>query len=234
MNHYIKVALRNLASKPVYSIITFTGFTFGIVASLLIYLWVFNELSYEKFHPDYQRIYRVLTLSKQGDEIVKSPGSYRPLPKTMKMDYSQIEYATYISYSSEDSPLQIDAGSKKIEARMCWTNEDFFRIFGGFKFIEGYPESAFEKPENIVLSEQTAKKLFGDQPALGKTLISDKYFKEVYTVGGVISIPEQSHIDIGFMHTEEISRYSGFTNSWSDKSWVRVYFKLKKDAKINK
>ena len=61
-----------------YSIITFTGFTSGIAASLLIYLWVFNELSYEKFHPDYKSIYRVLTLSKQGDEIVKSPYCYRP------------------------------------------------------------------------------------------------------------------------------------------------------------
>ena len=105
MNNFIKIALRNLIRKPVYSIITFTGFTFGIAASLFIYLWVCNELSYEKFHPDYQRIYRVLTLSKQGDEIIKSPGSFSALPKTMKMDYPQIEYATYISYDSEDSPL---------------------------------------------------------------------------------------------------------------------------------
>ena len=58
MYHQIKIALRNLTRKPIYSIITFTGFTFGIVASLLIYLWVYNELNYEKFHPDYQRIYR--------------------------------------------------------------------------------------------------------------------------------------------------------------------------------
>jgi putative ABC transport system permease protein len=233
MNHFIKITFRNLANKPVYSIITFTGFTFGIVAGLLIYLWVYNELGYEKFHPDYQRIYRVLTLSKQGDEIVKSPGSYRPLAKTMKMDYPQIEFATYISYSSEDSPLQVEEGSEKIEARMCWTNEDFFKIFAGFKFIEGSPESALKNPDNIVLSEKTAKKLFGDQPALGKTLISDKFSRELYTVGGVISIPEQSHIDIGFMLPEANIRYSGYSNNWGDKNWVRVYIKLGKDAKID-
>ena len=195
MNNQIKITLRKLIKKPIYSIITFTGFTFAVTACLLIYIWVYNELSYEKFHPDYQRIYRVLSLSKQGNEIVKSAGCYRPVAKTLKMDYPQIEYATYISYYGEDLPLHLESGSEKIEAMMCWTNEDFFKIFGGFKFIEGSIKGAFENPDNIVLSEKTAKKIFGDQPALGKTLICDKYFKETYTVGGVIRIPEQSHIN---------------------------------------
>ncbi len=99
------------------------------------------------------------------------------VPKTMKMDYSQIEYATYINYDSEDSPLHIESKSEKVEARRCWTNDDFFKIFTGFKFIEGSAQSAFEKPENIVLSEKTARKIFGNQSALGKTLISDKFSK---------------------------------------------------------
>jgi putative ABC transport system permease protein len=233
MNNYIKIALRSLSRKPVYSIITFTGFTCGIAASLLIYLWVYNELRFDKFHPGYQRIYRVLTLSKQGDEIVKSPGCYRPVPRTMKMDYPQIEYATYISYNSEDSPLHLESGGEKIEERGCWTNEDFFKIFSGFRFIEGSPQSALEKPDNIVLSEKTAKKLFGNQSALGKAIISDKYAKEVYTVGGVIRIPEQSHISFGFMLTEKNSRFSDFSNNWGDKGFVRVYIKLRKDANID-
>jgi len=233
MNSQIKIVLRNLTRKPVYSIITFSGFTFGIAASLLIYLWIYNELSYEKFHPDYQQIYRILTLSKQGDQIVKTPYCYRPIPKTMKMDYPQIEYATYLSYSSQDSPLRLESGGEKIEARMCWTNEDFFNVFGGFKFIEGSSESAFSKPDNIVLSEKTAKKIFGDQPALGKILISDEYSKEVLTVGGVVSIPEQSHIDFGYIVSEKNSRYSAYSNSWGDKTFVRGYIKLRKDAKVD-
>ena len=232
MNSQLKIVLRNLKRKPVYSFITFAGFTFGLVASLLIYLWVYNELSFEKFHPDYQRIYRVLTLSRQGDEFVKSPGCYRPVPKTLKMDYPQIEYATYISYSSEDSPLKLENSSEKIEARMCWTDEDFFKIFSGFRFTEGSPESAFQNPDNIVLSEKTAKRIFGDQSALGKTLISDKYTKEVYSVGGVVRIPAQSHIDFGFIVSEKNSRYAGYANHWGDKGFVRVYIKLAKDAQI--
>ena len=233
MNNFIKIAQRNLTRKPIYSIITFTGFTLSIAASLLIYLWVYNELSYEKFHPGYQRIYRVLTLSKEGDKILKSPMCYRPVPKTMKMDYPQIEYATYISYDSEDSPLHTESGGEKIEARRCWTNSDFFKIFGGFRFIEGSSKSAFEKPDNIILSERIAKKIFGNKPALGKVLISDKYSKEVYTVGGVIHIPEQSHIDFGYMLSETNSQLLDYSNNWGDKGFVRVYIKLGKDAQID-
>jgi len=231
MINNIKITLRDHINKPVYSIITFLGFTLSIVAGLLIYLWVFNELSYERFHPDYQRIYRVLTLSKQGDKIVKSALCYTPVAETMKMDYPQIENAAYISYSSEDSPLQFESGGDKIEARMCWTNDDFFEIFKGFKFIEGSPKTAFDKPENIVISEKVAKKIFGNNQALGKKLISSKYSNGVYTVNGVIKIPVQSHLDLGFIVSSKNSLYSSFLNQWYSKT--NVYIKLKKDVKID-
>jgi putative ABC transport system permease protein len=232
MNIDIKIIFRNLFNKPIYSIISFTGFTLSIVASLLIYLWVYNELSYEKFNPDYQRIYRVLTLSQQGNKIIKSANCYTPVAETMKMDYPQIEYATYIGYDSEDSPLSLESGSEKMEARLSWTTDDFFQIFKGFKFIEGSANNAFDKPGNIVLSEKVAKKLFGTNPALGKKLICDKYSKEIFTVSGIIRIPSQSHIDIGFLVSGKNSRYAAFVNSWNSKA--HVYIKLKKDAKIDK
>ncbi len=231
MTNNIKIILRNHIKKPIYSIITFVGFTLSIAAGLLIYLWVFNELSYEKFHPDYPRIYRVLTLSKQGDKVVKSALCYTPVAETMKMDYSQIENAAYIGHNSEDSPLHLESGGDKIEARMSWTNDDFFQIFSGFRFIEGSPETAFDKPENIVISEKVAKKIFGQNQALGKKLISTKYSNEVYTVSGVIKIPVQSHLDLGFIVSSNNSRYSSFLNQWYSKT--NIYIKLRKDAKID-
>jgi len=233
MKQQLKFFFRKLALKPVYSLITFTGFTIGILAGLLIYLWVYNELSYDKFHMDYQRIYRVLTLSKQGNEIVKSAGCYRPLAATLKKDYPQIEYATYLSYSSEDPPLQREEGGEKIEARELWTNNDFFSIFNGFVFIEGTAFDAIKKPSNIILSETVAKKLFGDEPALGKTLVSDKYYKNVYTVAGVVRIPKNSHIDFGYLLPEANPTVAGYSTNWSDKAFVHVYIKLAEHARID-
>ncbi len=228
-----KIIIRSFIHKPGYSFITLMGFTIGVMASLLIYLWVLNELSYEKFHPDYDRIYRVLTLAKEGDEIVKSAGCYRPVAKTLKMSYPQIENATYLSYDSEDSPLKRDKGGEKIEARCMSTDDDFFAIFGGFTFLEGTPEKAFSNPSNTVLSEDVARKLFGKETALGKIVISDKYDPIIYTVSGVVRIPKQSHIDFGFIVSGNNSKYAYVSDSWCDKAHVHVYIKLAKNAWID-
>ena len=233
MNFHLKSTIRNLRKKPIYSLITFVGFTFGIAAGLLIYLWVFNELNYDKSHQNYERIYRVLTLSKQGNEIVKSPKCYRPIAATLKKDYPQIEYATYLSYSSEDSPLQREDGGEKIEARPLWVNNDFFSIFNGFVFLEGNAFEAIKNPSAIILSEKVAKKLFGDKPALGKTVISDKYSKDVYTVEGVVSIPENSHIDFGYILPECNPKVASYADQWGDSGHTLVYLKLRKDAQID-
>jgi putative ABC transport system permease protein len=233
MKQQLKYFWRRMASKPAYSIITFSGFTFGILAGLLIYLWVFNELSYDKFHMDYNRIYRVLTLSKQGNEIVKSAKSYRSLTTTLKSDYPQIEYATFLSYSSEDSPLQTSEESEKIEAREVWVTNDFFSIFNGFVFTEGNVYSAINTPNCIVLSEKIAHKLFGNESALGKKVIKNKYEKEIYTVGGVLNIPKNSHIDFGYLLPECKGKSSTTQFNWSDSYWVHTYIKLKNDAQID-
>jgi len=228
----LKILLRNVRNKPVYSFISILGFTFGIAASLFIYFWVFDELSFEKFHPGHNEIYRVLTLSKQGDKIVKSASCAYPVAKTMKHDYPQIEDATFISYSSEDSPLKVEGESNKIEARRAWIDENFFHVFQGFKFVEGERETALNEPDKIVLSEKVAKKLFGNEPALGRTVFSDKYFEEVYVVGGVIKIPPQSHIEIGFLLSDKATGYDSGMR-WRKSAFEHVYIKMQKNAEID-
>jgi len=233
MNFHLKTTIRNLRKSPIYSLITFVGFTFGIAAGLLIYLWVYNELNYDKSHQNYERIYRVLTLSKQGNEVVKSAGCYRPVPATLKKDYPQIEYATYLSFSSEDSPLQREEGGEKIESRSLWVNNDFFSIFNGFVFIEGEAFDAIKNPSGIILSEKVAKKLFGNESALGKPIISDKYSKDIYTVSGVVRIPDQSHIDFGYILPEVNRQVASYSGNWSDKAYIHVYIKLRQNAQID-
>lgn len=228
-----KITFRNFKKKPVFSAITFSGFMLGIMASMLIYLWVYNELSYDKFHKDYNSIYRVLTLTRQGDKIIKTPWSYRPLAQSFKKDYPQIEYATYISFSSETSPLQKEEGGTKIEAEKCWSGGDFFKIFTGFKFLEGTAETAFSNPSNIVLSEDIAHKLFGDKSALGKTVICDKFGKSIYTIGGVVRIPSNSHIGFDFMMSDNNSEIAYLNGTWSDGPYNRTYIKLTKNAVID-
>lgn len=232
MHYSFKIILRLILKKPVLSIINFTGFTIGILASLLIYLWVYDQSTFEKFHSDYNRIYRVLTLSKQGEDIIKSAVSYQPIAETIKKDYPQIEAATYLYGSSEDSPLQFENG-KKIEARKYYTNTDFFKIFDGFQFLEGNAENAFKHKSNIVLSEKVARKLFGNSSALGKKIVSDKYSENIYTVSAVLKIPRNTHIDFGYLLSEANLNMHHTTNSWRDSYWIRTYIKLSTNAEIN-
>ena len=231
MNYTLKLLIRNLVKRPILSSITFVGFTVGILASLLIYLWVFNEINHDKFHPEYDKIYRVLNLSKQGDEIVKSASSCQAIAKTLAKDYPQIEAATYLSFSSEDSPLYVQDNDVKIEARQCYVNGDFFDVFQGFKFLEGNSKSVFSDPDNIVLSRKTARKLFGKESAIGKKVISDKYDKEIFTVVAVVGIPSSSHIDFGYLISERKNRYN--LHQWNRSYWVHTYIKLSENAQID-
>ncbi len=227
------IAYRYFIKKPVFSIITFGGFTIGMAACLLIYFWVHHELSYDRMHSDYQDIYRVLKLSKKGDNFEKSPGSYRPLASSFKADYPQIEWATYISYSSESSPLQVEDTEEKIEAKESWTNSDFFRIFTGFTFVEGKPETAFNDPVNVVISQDIAHKLFGSNPALGKKIIVDKYGKTIYRVGAVVAIPNNSHVGFDYLLSEKNAKVKQYASSWSDSYYIRSYIKLAANSVID-
>ncbi|HPT02199.1 MAG TPA: ABC transporter permease [Bacteroidales bacterium] len=216
--------------KLIYTLLSFAGFTVGITAGLLIYLWVFQELQYDKFHPDFQNIYRVLTLSKQNDAVRKSAASYRPLAGTLKRDYPQIEFAAYISYSSEDSPLKTGNSSSFIEARQASVNQDFFKVFRGFEFLEGNPDALYLIPDQIVISKKIKEKLFGKTPAIGKTIISEKYSKKIYTVGAVVDVPDNSSLQFDYLIPETGDNYN---NQWADSYWTRVYIKLAKNAVIN-
>ena len=117
--------------------------------------------------------------------------------------------------------------------RELWVNNDFFSIFGGFTFLEGFADEAIKNPAGIILSETVARKLFGDQPALGKTIICDKFSKKIYTVTGVMHIPKQSHIDFGYILPEVNHIVASYSNNWFDHAHVHVYIKLRQDAQID-
>ncbi|MCU4176060.1 ABC transporter permease [Carboxylicivirga sp. N1Y90] len=230
-----KVLLRSIRQKPIYSFISIFGFAIGIAASILIYFWVLDELSYEKFHPNYERIYRVLSLRNNKGNLEKTASSYTALSGSLQDSYPQIETATHISFSSENSPLKLNRESKKIEARRAWVDDNFFQVFQGFNFVEGNSLTALDNPLKVVLSKATARKLFGDDKALGKTLISDKYEELIFTVGGVVNIPAQSHIDFGFIQSNKaMVDYNHTSHSWRISAHCHTYIMLQADANIDK
>jgi len=233
LKQYFRILLRNISKSPLYSTVNFTGLTLSLAASLLIYLWIYDELSFDKMHEDHEQIYRALTFRKAGTDFVKTSALPLPLAEYLRNEYSQIETATFIKYESE-TPLQL--GEQKIEVVPAYVDTHFFEVFSGFKFVEGDIKTALSEPRSIILSEKTAKILFGDEKAIGKTVESNKYRQgDVYTVGGVIKIPPHSHIDFGFItfidHNNFLHRT--YTNNWKQQEWLNIYIKLNKQATVS-
>ncbi len=232
LQQYFRIHVRNLSKKPMYSIINYIGLTLSLGAALLIYLWIYDEMSYDKMHRDHERIYRMLTFRKDGVEYIKTPSMPLPLAEYLREEYSQIESATFVKF---ESPVPLQTGDKTIDLVPAYVDQEFFRIFSGFRFIEGDVEHALTEPNSIILSEKTAKILFGDVPALDQNIESNEYSNKSYKVGGVVRIPEHSHIDFGFVSLINPSNllHKTFTNNWKRSEWSGVYIKLKKDAQVN-
>lgn len=231
LNQYIRILIRNISKSPLYSMVNYTGLTLSLTACLLIYLWAYDELSFDKIHADHEQIYRALTFQKAGVDFVKTPALPLPLAEYLRQEYTQIESATFIKYEME-APLQL--GEKKIEVVPAYVDAQFFKVFSGFTFVEGNIEQALTSG-SIILSEKTANILFGDEKALGQTLESNKFGKEVYKIGGVVRIPQHSHIDFGYATLIDNNKllHRRYTNNWKRSGWSSVYIKMNKQAEVS-
>jgi len=231
LKHYWKVLSRNLIKNPVYSAINITGFTIGITCSLLIYLWVIDEITFEESHPDAKRISRVLTLKKEGNDIVKTPITAMPLAKALKDDFPQIENATFILY---ESSMPVKWKGKKFEVIPGYTDDNFFDVFSGFEFIEGNKETAFKTTGSVVISEEMAAKLFGKESALGNILESEKIDKQILMVSGVVRIPRKSHIDFDVLQLATHNGYLiNYHYEWQSSSPLCTYVQIHPNAKFD-
>ena len=102
IQHYIKVALRLIERSMLFSLINMLGFVFGMAAAFLIYLWVVNELTYEDYNPDTDRIYRVVeVVRQQTGEITESSSTVLALPEIFKENFPLVDAATAIKYIGE-------------------------------------------------------------------------------------------------------------------------------------
>ena len=154
IQHYIKVALRLIERSMLFSLINMLGF--------LIYLWVVNELTYEDYNPDTDRIYRVVeVVRQQTGEITESSSTVLALPEIFKENFPQVEAATAIKYIGEGS-METGEG-KSLSGYRVYTDTAFFQVFP-FEVMAGNLTD-MKKGNYIVLSEKMAIKLFGSATA---------------------------------------------------------------------
>ncbi len=186
--NYLKVAIRNLAKSKLYSAINIIGLSVGIASCILIFLYVQDELSFDRFHERSSRIYRlteILHLPKEDrPQAVTSP----PMGPALKTNFPEVEKFVRINSSSR----YLSVNEKKfLDNKLIYADSTFFDVFS-FPLIEGNPTKALVSPYSVVLTESTAKKYFGNASALGKTMnFSDTIALKV--TGIINDVPHNSH-----------------------------------------
>ena len=222
---YIKIALRNLLKKKVYTVINVLGLSVGAASSLIIFLYVHDELSYDKFLPDHERIYRLVEDRIYPDHLshfAMIPGGFSLI---LPVELPEVELSTRLI--GFPNFAQVVRYQDKIFSEHYFFSADsnFLDVFP-FQLLEGNASQILRHPNTIVLTASTAKRYFGDEEPMGKMLDIGGQNQEV--VGVLEDLPENSHMKfdaltpaLGVDFLQEPNYYIAGTFT---------YLKLSKDA----
>ncbi len=225
---FFTITIRNLLRDRYFALINVFGLAIGLASCLLIFSYVKDQLSYDRDHPDVDRLYRVnqTNIWNPKGGVMSSTGL--PLAQTLANDYPEVEDATRIN-TPFGQIVRYDDG-KEIKAfyeeSILAADSNFFSFFN-FRLREGDPATALKGVNKVVISSETAKKFFGDQSAIGKTLIIGDNRIPVEVTGVTEVQPENSHFHFDYLLSMYTNTYiKEFEWSWI---WTQVvtYIKLK-------
>ncbi len=187
--NYFKVALRDILRHKGYSLINIIGLAVGLSCFVLISLFVWDELTFDRFNRNADRIYRLTLDAQIGDKLFLTARSSPPLARSLMSDVPGVEAATRIRVVGDHSMRYEDRCFT--EYRLYVADSCLFRIFT-FSVVEGDQKTFLTAPGTIVITDEMARRYFGSSSALGKTLIMDG--STPYTVCGVVKpLPRNSH-----------------------------------------
>ncbi|MCX6302887.1 MAG: ABC transporter permease [Bacteroidia bacterium] len=189
-------------------ILNITGLAIGLTSFMFVTLYVINELSYDRFHKNYENIYRPKVVGRMAGGEIDQAITAAPMAQAILNDYPEVIHATRVSGMGA---WLIRFGDKKFnEDGILFADSTFFDVFD-FKLLEGDPGSALVQPRSMVLTEEFSKKYFGDQDPMGQR-ISVEEDSVLYTVTGVVQdVPDNSHIKFDMLAS--MSTYPGRANS---------------------
>jgi len=221
--NYFKTAFRNIARQKVFSFINIAGLALSLGAVWIISLYVANELSYDRYHKNAERIYRIASHGQWGEEKFDITGTSGLTAAAFKKDFPEVENAVRID--PEGGGI-LEYKDKKIkDDAIFFTDPSFFNIFT-YHFLAG-TVAALQQPNTIVLTKTLAGKFFNDpSDALNKTIFVDK--APTLVTGVIDDVPKNSHVTFNALRTMPQS-YEG---DWQNLS-IYTYVLLKKNAGID-
>ncbi len=226
---YLKIALRNLSKNKIYSFINVFGLTVGLTCFLLIALYIFDELTYDRFHSKGDSIYRVVEhkVSAEGKETKVASVAFN-ISEAAKKEFPEVAAATRFSMLGR-SNVSNNENTNVFYESFYLADTPFFNVFD-FEFLHGDPNTALDAPYSVVLTRESAEKIFGSVNIVGKSLRTDRD-SIPFKVTGVVSIPNNSHLKFNLLFSESTlyssQRFVSFMNSdWTSNTFI-TYLQLK-------
>ena len=235
IRNYLKVASRNILKRKLYSFINAFGLSIGIAFCALIYLYIQDERSFDQFHVNKDRIYRMeskhYNIRKPDPE---NPFGYNAwlqtgLQPALKEEFPEVEMAT--RYSPDQEAI-VRYGDKVFKEKLTYVDVDFFKMFS-FPLILGNAAKLFNNKSDIVITPAIAKKYFDAEDPLGKTIVIDVGEEKSFTVSGIIEAPP-SNSSIGFtmlVSQENRLRYEYNLTHWGNSN-VPTFVQLRPNADL--
>ena len=226
--NYLKTAFRNLVKSKFYTSLNIVGLAVGIATCLLILLYVLDELNFDRYNSNADRIYRVNNEIKFGDNHFDLAVVPALMGTTMVKEMPEVEQYTRLQWHGG---LLIKKGNENLkEGRVAWGDSTLFDVFT-LPLIAGDPKTALREPRSLVLTEKIAKKYFNSIDVVGKEMIIND--SQNYKITAVIKdIPSNSHFnfDIFVAATENPDSRD---DNWLSENW-NTYILLKKNTDLNK
>ncbi|GGM95033.1 ABC transporter permease [Dyadobacter beijingensis] len=226
IRNYFKIAFRSLFKNKTFSAINVLGLAMGMACSLMIMLWIRDELAVDAFHANKDQLYRIYMreyFSGKVQGVIWTPG---PLAEELKKSVPEIEMTTPFSWTS---PQTFSVGTKKHKQETNFASSDFFKMFS-YKLLQGTPAAALRDRGSIAISRRMAEAFFGSpEAAIGKAIRYDN--RKEMTVSAVFE-------NIGANSTLKFDCLMTWDAYVDDNSWAThwgntdplTFFKLRKDA----
>ena len=226
--NYLKIALRNMFRNKLYSLINLTGLAIGLAACLMIWLWVQDEMNYDRFHTNAERIYRVERKIDFRDIHTQTPSTSGPFGPALVNDYPEI--ANYVRVHRNELSIK-DHRNLFHKQQIIVADNSIFEIFD-FHLESGDPKTALTQPKSIVLTRDNALKYLGTADAVGKSLNVDwRGTVADFQVTGILEeVPHNSHVQFDVLAS--ISSYPPEELNFWHNNFLYTYVLLREGTSV--
>lgn len=194
IKNYIKTAFRNFSRHKSSFFINVIGLSTGMACTVLILLWVNDEINFDRWHAKDDRIYRVMEHQTYAGEIFTTSSTPGVLADAMKEEYPELEHAATMTWEMDN---MFSVGDRFFKAQGMYVGADWFHIFS-FRLLHGNADDALTSPTSLAISKSLAQKLFDTEDAVGKTVLFNK--KESFNVTAVFDdVPANSTIRFDYL-----------------------------------